>query len=93
MITGSLWERDVYGRYLFAPAFFWEDVVSMAVVALHTAYLYGLISGALGPRSQMLLALLAYGTYLINAGQYLVKFSLARRERQAPASVQLESAR
>ena len=22
MITGSIWERDVFGRYLFAPAFF-----------------------------------------------------------------------
>ena len=21
MVTGALWERDVYGRYLFAPAF------------------------------------------------------------------------
>ncbi len=33
MITGSIWERAVFGRYLFAPAFFWEDVVSMVVLA------------------------------------------------------------
>ena len=39
MITGAIWERDVFGRYLFARAFFWEDVVSMLVLALHTTCL------------------------------------------------------
>ncbi len=29
MVTGSLWEKAVFGRYLFAPAFYWEDMVSM----------------------------------------------------------------
>ena len=48
MITGSIWEKDVFGRYLFAPAFYWEDVVSMLVLALHTAYLVALATGALG---------------------------------------------
>ena len=47
MVTGSIWEREVFGRYLFAPAFFWEDVVSMLVLALHTAYLGALLTGAL----------------------------------------------
>ena len=28
MITGSIWEREVFGCYLFASAFFWEDVFS-----------------------------------------------------------------
>ena len=56
MITGSIWEREVFGRYLFAPAFFWEDVVSMLVLALHTAYLAALLSGALDAHSLMLLA-------------------------------------
>jgi len=83
MLTGSFWERDVYGRYLFAPAFFWEDVVSIGVLALHTAYLAALLAGWLPPRGQMLLALAAYGTYLFNAGQYLVKFGSARRQRRA----------
>ena len=27
MITGSIWEKVVYGKWLFAPAFFWEDVL------------------------------------------------------------------
>ncbi|HEY1313716.1 MAG TPA: 2-vinyl bacteriochlorophyllide hydratase, partial [Steroidobacteraceae bacterium] len=47
MITGCIWERAVFGRYLFAPAFFWEDFVSMFVLALHTAYLGALLFGSL----------------------------------------------
>ena len=45
MITGSIWEKVVFGRYLFAPSFFWEDVFSMLVLALHTAYLAALAFG------------------------------------------------
>jgi 3-vinyl bacteriochlorophyllide hydratase len=81
MITGSIWERDVFGRYLFAPAFFWEDVVSMLVMALHTAYIAALFTDALGPTQQMWLALTAYTTYLINAAQYVIKLRAARLER------------
>src|SRR5438309_10087224 len=45
MYTGALWEHDVFGRYLFADAFFWEDVVSMAVIALHLWYVVALALG------------------------------------------------
>jgi len=78
MITGSIWEREVFGRYLFAPAFFWEDVVSMLVLALHTAYLAALLSGAVDAHSLMLLALTAYASYVINAGQFVLKLRAAR---------------
>jgi 3-vinyl bacteriochlorophyllide hydratase len=78
MITGALWEHDVFGRYLFARAFFWEDVVSFLVIGLHTAYLVALTTGLLSPRSQMTVALLAYGAYLINATQFLLKLRAAR---------------
>lgn len=81
MVTGALWEKDVFGRYLFAPAFFWEDAVSMIVIALHTAYLAALFTGALDARGQMLLALAAYATYVINAAQFVIKLRMARRER------------
>jgi 3-vinyl bacteriochlorophyllide hydratase len=87
MITGSIWERDVFGRYLFARAFFWEDVVSIVVLALHTTYLVGLLSGALDPKRQMWLALTAYATYVINAAQYLVKLRTARRESAPPMAL------
>jgi 3-vinyl bacteriochlorophyllide hydratase len=83
MVTGSLWEKAVFGRYLFAPAFYWEDVVSMLVLALHTAYLVALATGALATTGLMWLALAAYATYLVNAGQFLLKLRAARL--QAPA--------
>ncbi len=85
MITGAFWEKDVYGRYLFAPAFFWEDVMSMAVLALHTAYLCALAFGVGTPREQMLLSLVAYAFYLVNAGQYVWKLRRARLETPAAA--------
>ncbi len=80
MVTGSIWEKDVFGRYLFASAFFWEDVVSMVVLALHTAYLAGLLFDLLPVRELMLLALAAYVAYAINAGQFLLKLRAARKE-------------
>jgi 3-vinyl bacteriochlorophyllide hydratase len=81
MVTGCLWEKAVFGRYLFAGPFFWEDVVSMAVIALHTAYLAALIFDALTVRERMLLALAAYAVYVVNAIQFLLKLRAARLSR------------
>ena len=78
MVTGAIWEKVVFDQWLFAHAFFWEDVFSFAVIALHAAYLWALATGALGAEGQMILALAAYATYLINAGQFLRKLRLAR---------------
>ena len=78
MVTGAVWENAIFGRYLFAPAFFWEDAVSMVVVALHTAYLAALLSGALDSHGLMLLALAAYGAYVLNAAQFVLKLRAAR---------------
>lgn len=81
MITGSIWEREVFGRWLFAPVFFWEDMVSMLVLALHTAYLAALFTGSLDARQLMLLALAAYASYVINATQFVLKLRAARLQR------------
>jgi len=78
MVTGAIWEKVVFGRYLFAPAFFWEDVVSMGVIALHTLYLLMWLTGSGSPHEQMAVALAAYGAYLVNAIQFLLKFQQAR---------------
>jgi len=90
MITGCIWERDVFGRYLFAKAFFWEDFVSMFVLALHTAYLGALLFGKLHARYQMYIALLAYSAYLLNATQFILKLRAARLE-SAKLDSQLEA--
>jgi len=86
MITGSIWEREVFGCYLFAPAFFWEDVFSFLVLALHTAYLVALLAGIGDARQQMLLALAAYAAYFINATQFLLKLRAARRDERLARS-------
>jgi 3-vinyl bacteriochlorophyllide hydratase len=96
MITGSVWEKAVFGKYLFAPPFFWEDAFSILVLSLHTAYLAALAFGLLEPRALMLLALAAYATYVINASQFIMKLRAARLDagasRPPRRSVQLEPA-
>lgn len=78
MITGAIWEKDVFGKYLFADAFFWEDAVSMIVIALHTAYLVMLLGNIGSPVAQITVALAGYAAYLINAVQFVWKLRLAR---------------
>lgn len=82
MITGCIWEKVVFNCYLFAPAFFWEDVFSMLVLLLHTLYLVALGTGYLAPIQLMLLALAAYATYVINAGQFIWKLRMARLDQE-----------
>ena len=83
MVTGCIWEKVVFDCWLFAPAFFWEDVFSMLVLALHTAYLVALFTGVLGARGQMWLALAAYASYVVNATQFILKLRAARLGAQS----------
>ena len=84
MVTGAIWEKVVFGQYLFAPAFFWEDVVSFVVIALHTLYLYGLFTQSIAPLQLMLITLAAYATYFLNATQFLLKLRRARLDSAEP---------
>ncbi len=98
MVTGCIWEKVVFGQYLFAPAFFWEDVVSMLVLALHTAYLLVWAGGLWPAPEQLALALTAYAAYAFNAIQYLRKLRLARLQARGlrtplPAGLPTEGAR
>jgi 3-vinyl bacteriochlorophyllide hydratase len=94
MVTGCIWEKAVFGRYLFAAAFFWEDFVSMFVLAIHTAYIGALLFGSLHARYQMYIALLAYSAYVLNATQFVLKLRAARLEtaRSAPAAIRGDAA-
>ena len=84
MITGSIWEKRVFGKWLFAEPFFWEDVFSMLVLALHSAYLVALAGGFGTERGRMLIALAAYASYAVNATQFLLKLRAARRQGAGP---------
>jgi 3-vinyl bacteriochlorophyllide hydratase len=90
MVTGAIWEKVVFGRYLFAPSFFWEDVVSMGVIALHTLYL-ALLLGGRPHEEQLLVALAAYAIYVVNAAQFVWKLRMARREGPAPRATLVEA--
>ncbi len=83
MVTGAIWEKKVFGQYLFAPSFFWEDVMSFLVIALHTLYMAALIYGFLDTKQQMYVALAAYTAYVINAAQFLLKLRAARLDEAA----------
>ena len=78
MVTGAIWEKVVFGQYLLAPSFFWEDVFSFFVIAAHTAYVVTLFTNLLEPELLVYMALLAYFLYLINAFQFIYKFRMAR---------------
>ena len=85
MVTGAIWEKTVFGQYLFAPAFFWEDVFSFVVIALHSLYLLALWQGFLTQAGLMILALAAYAAYAFNAGQFILKLRAARLDAGAAA--------
>ncbi|MBO0663311.1 2-vinyl bacteriochlorophyllide hydratase [Jiella sp. MQZ9-1] len=93
MITGSIWEKAVFGRWLFAPAFFYEDAVSMLVIALHTAYLAMLVCGWGTPTDRFAVALAGYASYGINAAQFVFKLRAARLEAGGDRAGAVDSAR
>ncbi len=83
MITGAIWEKKVFGRYLFAPAFYWEDAFSMIVIALHTSYVAALLLGLGSDRERLAIALAAYAAYVVNATQFVLKLRAARLDAVA----------
>ncbi len=84
MVTGSIWEKVVFGKWLFAEPFWWEDAVSMIVIALHTTYLAMLLFALGTVEQRMLVALAAYATYVVNATQFILKLRAARLEARLP---------
>jgi 3-vinyl bacteriochlorophyllide hydratase len=91
MITGAIWEKVVFGQYLFHESFFWEDVFSMLVIVLHTLYIFGLFTGIASDDMLFGTALAAYAAYVINAAQFIWKLRQARLSSQPAAAVAVES--
>jgi 3-vinyl bacteriochlorophyllide hydratase len=85
MITGAIWEKVVFDRYLLAAAFFWEDVVSFFVIALHSLYLFVLVTNYVDDKTKMWIAIIAYFAYVVNAIQFIIKFRMARNSSNAEA--------
>lgn len=81
-ITGMLWEKDVYGQYFLAPAFFWEDMGNLVAILTHNAYFVAQWLGW-SQTAVMWLMVFAYVTYLVNVAQFVVKGIRSARQRRA----------
>ena len=90
MITGAIWEKVVFGQYLFHESFFWEDVFSMLVIVLHSLYLFGLFTGIADDGVLFATALAAYVAYVINAAQFIWKLRMARLSSQPAKQAAVE---
>jgi 3-vinyl bacteriochlorophyllide hydratase len=84
-ITGMFWEKEVFGHYYFAPQFFWEDFVTTIVMVAHTTYFIAIFLGV-NSHDLMILILVAYSTFFLNAIQYILKWWLNREKRVKKAS-------
>jgi 3-vinyl bacteriochlorophyllide hydratase len=71
MITGAIWEKVVFGKYLFAPPSSGKTCSPCWCWRCTRPTWQRCFTGALGAKLQMLLALAAYVTYVINAAQFL----------------------
>lgn len=83
IVTGSLWEHDVFGEWWFADEFFVEDVMTLNVFLLHVGVVvwYFAQPDRLGPVAGLLV--FAYVIYTINVAQYIIQHAGARPARAA----------
>ena len=84
-ITGALFEKDVFGEYVFAPEFFWEDVGSSIAIVVHLSY-FVLFYMGLDENTLIWTALLAYLSYLINAAQFLFRLIIEKQHARKSQS-------
>ncbi len=85
VITGALWERDVYGMWWFAKEFFVEDIITVVVFALHVVYLACVYTWPANLHFNLALLGVAYIAYITNAGQYIWRHRKNQRNAQRRA--------
>jgi 3-vinyl bacteriochlorophyllide hydratase len=71
IVSGALWEHDVFGPYWFAPEFFFEDAMTVNVFLLHIGYLIMVYTQPGDPSKAIVMLCLAYAVYLANVVQYV----------------------
>jgi 3-vinyl bacteriochlorophyllide hydratase len=71
IVTGALWEKDVFNWYWFAPEFFFEDAMTVNVFLLHLGYLAIVYTEPGNPAKALLMLGLAYVVYTANVVQYV----------------------
>jgi 3-vinyl bacteriochlorophyllide hydratase len=82
LVTGALWEHDVYGHWWFAPEFLVEDVMTVLVFVTQIAYLlmYYLHPGNMTAILTMLG--IAYTMYFANVAQYIHRTQLHKQQAE-----------
>jgi 3-vinyl bacteriochlorophyllide hydratase len=73
IVTGALWEKDVFGHYWFAPEFLGEDTMTVNVLILHISYLAMVIAHPENLTAQIGTLLVAYTVYIGNVAQYILR--------------------
>jgi hypothetical protein len=87
MITGSIWEKGGVRRLSVCPAILLgRHGVDAGARLAHRLSGGALFGGLLSDGQLMALAAAAYVSYVINAGQFLWKFRLARIEASSAAT-------
>jgi 3-vinyl bacteriochlorophyllide hydratase len=71
IVSGALWEHDVFGPYWFAPEFFFEDAMTVNVFLLHIGYLIIVYTEPGDPGKAIVMLCIAYVVYLANVVQYI----------------------
>jgi 3-vinyl bacteriochlorophyllide hydratase len=73
IVTGALWEKDVFGKYWFAPEFMGEDTMTVNVFILHVGYLVMAVTHPENVTAQIGTLIVAYGVYIANVAQYVLR--------------------
>jgi 3-vinyl bacteriochlorophyllide hydratase len=73
IVTGSLWEHDVFGPWWFADEFFIEDVMTVNVFLLHIGVIVAYFVQPTDMRLVLALLVFAYIVYGLNVAQYIVQ--------------------
>ncbi len=73
IVTGSLWERDVFGPWWFADDFFIEDVMTVNVFLLHVGVVVTYFVQSPDLRAVLALLVFSYAVYALNVGQYIFR--------------------
>ena len=79
VVTGSLWERAVYGYWWFAPQFFLEDLLTYVVALFQIGYLMVYYHSPDNLAANVAVLIVSYLAYVVNVTQYVLKHQVARR--------------
>jgi 3-vinyl bacteriochlorophyllide hydratase len=91
IVSGALWEHDVFGPYWFAPEFFFEDAMTVNVFLLHIGYLVIVYTEPGNLDKAILMLGLAYLVYLANVVQYIWRTHKMGVDTGAAAAVRVKS--